>query len=45
MIRGPRFTEVKLTIRRGDQEPFTVTIKRDLVESPTVDVYLEDDDE
>jgi carboxyl-terminal processing protease len=44
MIRGPRFTEVKLTIRRGDQEPFTVTIKRDLVESPTVDVYLEDDE-
>ncbi|MDM7460373.1 MAG: S41 family peptidase [bacterium] len=44
MIRGPRFTDVKLTIRReGVEEPFTVTIRRDLVESPTVDVYLEDD--
>ncbi|MFN7016945.1 MAG: S41 family peptidase, partial [Fimbriimonadales bacterium] len=45
MIRGPRFTEVRLTIRRnGINEPFTVTIRRDLVESPTVDVYLEDDE-
>ncbi len=44
LIRGPRFTEVKLTIRRGEEEPFTVTLKRDLVESPTVDVYLEDDE-
>ncbi|GIV07468.1 MAG: peptidase S41 [Fimbriimonadales bacterium] len=44
LIRGPRFTDVKLTIRRdGTEEPFTVTIRRDIVESPTVDVYLEDD--
>ncbi|MDW8051747.1 MAG: S41 family peptidase [Armatimonadota bacterium] len=43
MIRGPRHTPVRLTIRRnGVDEPFTVTILRDLVESPTVDVYLED---
>ncbi|MCS7209971.1 MAG: S41 family peptidase [Fimbriimonadales bacterium] len=43
MIRGPRHTEVRLTIRRnGVDEPFTVTIRRDVVESPTVDVYLED---
>ncbi|MDW8107373.1 MAG: S41 family peptidase [Armatimonadota bacterium] len=43
MIRGPRHTPVRLTIRRnGVDEPFTVTIIRDLVESPTVDVYLED---
>ncbi len=43
MIRGPRRTTVRLTIRRnGVDEPFTVAIERDLVESPTVDVYLED---
>lgn len=43
MIRGPQYTEVKLTIRRnGVEKPFTVTIRRDIVESPTVDVYLED---
>ncbi|GIV04967.1 MAG: carboxyl-terminal processing protease [Fimbriimonadales bacterium] len=45
MIRGPRFTDVRLTIRRdGVEAPFTVTIRRDLVESPTVDVYMEDDE-
>ncbi|GBC93941.1 putative CtpA-like serine protease [bacterium HR15] len=43
MIRGPRFTKVTLTIRReGEPAPLTITIQRDLVESPTVDVYLDD---
>lgn len=43
MIRGPRFTKVTLTIRReGEPNPLTITIQRDLVESPTVDVYLDD---
>jgi len=43
MIRGPRFTKVTLTIRReGEPNPLTFTIQRDLVESPTVDVYLDD---
>jgi C-terminal processing protease CtpA/Prc len=35
MIRGPRFTRVTLTIRReGEPHPITITIQRDLVESP-----------
>jgi len=43
MIRGPRFTKVTLTIRReGEPNPLTITIQRDLVETPTVDVYLDD---
>ena len=43
LIRGPRFTTVELTLRRqGEPEPIKVTIRRDLIESPTVDVYLED---
>ncbi len=43
MIRGPRFTKVTLTIRReGEPNPLTITIQRDLVESPTVDLYLDD---
>lgn len=43
MIRGPRFTKVTLTIRReGEPNPLTFTLQRDLVESPTVDVYLDD---
>jgi carboxyl-terminal processing protease len=43
MIRGPRFTRVTLTIRReGEPNPITITIQRDRVESPTVDLYLDD---
>lgn len=43
LIRGPRFTTVELTLRRqGEPAPIKVTIRRDLIESPTVDVYLED---
>ncbi len=43
LIRGPRFTKVELTIKReGEPEPIKITVQRDLVESPTVDVYLED---
>ncbi|MFQ3610864.1 MAG: S41 family peptidase, partial [Fimbriimonadales bacterium] len=43
LIRGPRFTKVELTVKReGEAEPLKFVIQRDLVESPTVDVYLED---
>ncbi len=43
LIRGPRFTIVELTVRReGESAPLKFTIQRDLIESPTLDVYLED---
>lgn len=43
LIRGQRGTKVKLTLRRdGEEKPIEVTITRDVIESPTVDVYLED---
>lgn len=43
LIRGPRNTIVELTVRReGEPAPLTLSIRRDTIESPTVDVYLED---
>ncbi len=43
LIRGPRYTKVELTIKReGEPAPLKFVLQRDLVESPTVDVYLED---
>ncbi|CUU11139.1 MAG: S41 family peptidase [Fimbriimonadales bacterium] len=43
LIRGPRYSTVVLTVRReGEPAPLKITIRRDVIESPTVDVYLED---
>ena len=36
LIRGPRDTEVVLTIRRGDAKPFDITVVRKSIEIPTV---------
>jgi len=36
LIRGPRGTKVRLSIRRGTQEPFEVEIVRARIEIPTV---------
>ena len=37
LIRGPRDTKVVLTIKRGDQEPFDVTVTRKRIEIPVVE--------
>jgi carboxyl-terminal processing protease len=40
LIRGPKGTQVKLHILRGNQEPFTVTITRDTIRIPFVEAKL-----
>ena len=37
LIRGPRDTEVVLTIQRGDEAPFDVTVTRARIEIPVVE--------
>ncbi len=37
LIRGPRDTKVVLTIRRGDQAPFDLTVTRAQIEIPVVE--------
>jgi carboxyl-terminal processing protease len=39
-LRGPRGTEVRVTVRReGGSEPYTTTISRDSIETSVVDLY------
>ena len=41
MIRGPRGTEVRLTIvREGKNEPLEITITRDVINIPTIDTEI-----
>lgn len=40
LIRGPKGTQVKLRILRGNQEPFTVTITRDTIRIPFVEAKM-----
>ncbi len=37
LIRGPRDTKVELTVRRGEEEPFDVTVTRKNIEIPVVE--------
>lgn len=44
MIRGPRGTEVSLTIfREGEFEPIVIPITRDTITIPTLETYITDD--
>ena len=36
LIRGPKGTEIVLTVQRGDAPPFDVTVTRDLIAIPTI---------
>jgi len=40
MLRGPRGTDVKVTVRReGSTEPYTTTVTRDSIETSVVDMF------
>ncbi len=43
LIRGPAGSDVVLTVKRDDQEPFQVTITRDRVEIPVIESKMLDD--
>jgi carboxyl-terminal processing protease len=36
LIRGPKGTDVVLTVKRGEESPFDVTVTRDLIAIPTI---------
>jgi carboxyl-terminal processing protease len=36
LIRGPKGTDVELTVQRGDAPPFELTVTRDLIAIPTI---------
>lgn len=40
MLKGPKGTPVTITIRRGDDEPFKVTLKRDEIPKNSVAYYF-----
>jgi carboxyl-terminal processing protease len=42
-MRGPVNTEIKLTIRRNDKEPFDVSLKRDVIKVDSVRSHAEGD--
>lgn len=39
MLRGPRGTQVKVTVKREGSEPYTTTVTRDAIETSVVDVF------
>lgn len=44
MIRGQRYTKVRLTVKReGVEKPLEFTITRNLIEFPTLELFLDDE--
>jgi carboxyl-terminal processing protease len=41
-IRGPKGTDVKITLKRGDKPPFEVTITRDTITVKSVDGWIKE---
>jgi carboxyl-terminal processing protease len=39
MLRGPRGTQVRVTVKREGGEPYTTTVTRDAIETSVVDVF------
>ncbi len=36
LIRGPKGSEIELTVQRGDGDPFILTVRRDVITIPTI---------